>query len=329
METAPDGASAVAREAGAAENQPAAAGKTAEAPVDILAFGDLLLDRYIKLYIDRNSTEYPFENIKEIFAGNDIVMANLEGSFTDFAPRPLDPDNTSFTFTPELASMLKQTGFNLVNLANNHVQDFGRAGFEQSQNYLSENGIDYFGDYYNESGALIKEINGRKIAFVGYHSLDDPATESTIEKIKQARENADYVIVYTHWGAEYQNNFSKSQQEAGKKFIDAGADAVLGSHPHVIQPIEIYKNKPIFYSLGNFLFDQIFSNEVRHGLGVKITIEKDKTEFELIPTEMKNFQLVLPDDPTRTRILSTLSESSIANESVKAQISSGKFILSR
>jgi poly-gamma-glutamate synthesis protein (capsule biosynthesis protein) len=304
-------------------------GKEAQMPITILAFGDLLLDRYIKLYIDRNSPDYPFENLKEILAGNDIVLANLEGSFTDFAPRPLDPNNTSFTFDPALAAMLKRHHFNVLNLANNHVQDFGRAGFEQSQNYLSENGIDYFGDYYNESGALIKEINGRKIAFVGYHSLDDPATESTIEKIKQARENADYVIVYTHWGAEYQNNFSKSQQEAGKKFIDAGADAVLGSHPHVIQPIEIYKNKPIFYSLGNFLFDQIFSNEVRHGLGVKITIEKDKTEFELIPTEMKNFQLVLPDDPTRTRILSTLSESSIANESVKAQISSGKFILSR
>ncbi len=303
--------------------------KQEESPVEILAFGDLLLDRYIKLYIDRNTADYPFENIKEILPGNDIVLANLEGSFTDFAPRPLDPNNTSFTFDPALAAMLKRHHFNVLNLANNHVQDFGRAGFEQSQSYLAENGIDYFGDYYNENPTLIKEVNGKKIAFVGYHSLADPATEGTIEKIKQARKNADYIIVYTHWGAEYQNNFSKSQQEAGKKFIDAGADAVLGSHPHVIQPIEIYDNKPIFYSLGNFLFDQIFSFEVRHGLGVKITIGKDKMEFELIPTEMKNFQLILPDDPARTKILSTLSESSIADESVKAQIAAGKFTLSR
>ena len=303
--------------------------KQEESPVEISAFGDLLLDRYIKLYIDRNSPDYPFENLKEILAGNDIVLANLEGSFTDFAPRKLDPDNTSFTFDPKLAPRLKEKGFNILNLANNHVQDFGRAGFEQSQSYLAENGIDYFGDYYNESPGLMKKVNGKKIAFVGYHSLADPATGGTIDKIKQARENADYVIVYAHWGAEYQNNFSKGSQESGRQFIDAGADAVLGSHPHVIQPIEIYDNKPIFYSLGNFLFDQIFSFEVRHGLGVKITIEKDKTEFELIPTEMKNFQLVLSDEAARTRILSTLSESSIANESVKAQISSGKFILSR
>jgi len=156
--------------------------KQEKSPVEILAFGDLLLDRYIKLYIDRNSPEYPFENIKEVFAGNDIVLANLEGSFTDFAPRPLDPNNTSFTFDPKLAAMLKSSGFNLVNLANNHVRDFGRDGFAQSRAYLEQNSIGYFGDYYNESPALVKEASGRKIAFIGYHSLADPATAGTIEK---------------------------------------------------------------------------------------------------------------------------------------------------
>jgi len=328
METAPDGASAVAGKAPATENQPAGAGKTAEAPMEILAFGDLLLDRYIKLYIDRHGADYPFENIKEILAGNDIVLANLEGSFTDFAPRPLDPNNTSFTFDPELAAMLKRHRFNVVNLANNHVQDFGRDGFAQSQVCLKQNSIGYFGDYYNESPALVKEINGQKIAFVGYHSLADPATEGTIEKIKTARQEADFVIVYTHWGAEYQNNFSKSQQAAGREFIDAGADAVLGSHPHVIQPIEVYNNKPIFYSLGNFLFDQIFSFEVRHGLGVKITFASNKIEYEMIPTQMKNFQVVPPDEAAKTLILQNLSTKSVASDDIKAQISSGKFTLS-
>ncbi len=302
--------------------------KQEKSPVEILAFGDLLLDRYIKLYIDRNSPEYPFENIKEVFAGNDIVLANLEGSFTDFAPRPLDPNNTSFTFDPKLAAMLKSSGFNLVNLANNHVRDFGRDGFAQSRAYLEQNSIGYFGDYYNESPALVKEASGRKIAFIGYHSLADPATAGTIEKIKQARENADYVVVCAHWGAEYQNDFSKSQQAAGREFIDAGADAVLGSHPHVIQPIEIYKNKAIFYSLGNFLFDQIFSFEVRHGLGVKITLAPNGIGYELIPTQMKNFQVVPPDEAAKILILQNLSAKSVASDGIKAQISSGKFTLS-
>ncbi len=298
-------------------------------PITILAFGDLLLDRYIKLYIDRHGADYPFENIKEILAGNDVVLANLEGSFSDYKPRPLNPNNTSFTFDPALAAMLKRHHFNVVNLANNHVLDFGRAGFAQSQNYLTQNGIYYFGDYHNESGALIKEINGQKVAFIGYHSLDNPATESTIEKIKTARQEADFVIVYTHWGAEYQNNFSKSQQESGRQFIDAGADVVLGSHPHVIQPIEIYQNKAIFYSLGNFLFDQVFSFEVRHGLGVKIILAPDKVEYELIPTQMKNFQVVLPDEATKTLILQNLSAKSLAPDDITSQISSGKFTLDK
>ena len=301
--------------------------KQAPAPITILAFGDLLLDRYIRLYIDRHGADYPLENIKEVLAGNDIVLANLEGSFTDFSPRPLDPNNTSFTFDPALAPMLQSYGFNVLNLANNHTRDFGRAGFEQSQNYLAKNDIDYFGDYHNESGALIKEINGRKIAFVGYHSLDNPATEGTIEKIENVRGEADFVVVCAHWGAEYQNNFSKSQQDAGKKFIDAGADVVLGSHPHAIQPIEIYQNKPIFYSLGNFLFDQIFSFEVRHGLGVKITLGENKIEYELIPTAMKNFQVNLADDAAKQSILQTLSSKSIAADDILSQIAAGKFTL--
>lgn len=295
--------------------------------ITILAFGDLLLDRYIKREIDRNTPEYPFENIKSLLQGNDVVLANLEGSFTDFAPRPLDPNNTSFTFDPALAPMLAQSGFDVLNLANNHVRDFGRAGFEQSQKYLAQNGIDHFGDFDNEALALIKEVNGKKIALIGYHEFGDPATGGTIAKIKQVRESVDYIIVYTHWGAEYQNEFSEYQQQRARKFIDAGADAVLGSHPHVIQPIEIYENKPIFYSLGNFLFDQIFSFEVRHGLGVKITLGENKIEYELIPTAMKNFQTNLADEASKTLILQTLSQKSIAADDILSQIAAGKFTL--
>jgi len=96
----------------------------------------------------------------------------------------------------------------------------------------------------------------------------------------------------------------------------------------VIQPIEIYKNKAIFYSLGNFLFDQIFSFEVRHGLGVKITLAPNGIGYELIPTQMKNFQVVPPDEAAKILILQNLSAKSVASDGIKAQISSGKFTLS-
>ena len=251
----------------------------------------------------------------------------MEGSFTDFKPRKLDPNNTSFTFDPALAKALKDSGFNIVNLANNHVRDFGKDGFAQSRAYLDKAGIDYFGDFYNEGPALVKNINGLKIAFIGYNEFGDPAIAGTLAKIKDARGSADFVIVYAHWGAEYQTNFWPGSQVKGRQFIDAGADAVLGSHPHVVQPIEIYKGKPIFYSLGNFLFDQIFSDQVRHGLAVKLIFDKDKIEYDLYSTEMKNFQVSFSSEEKRGEVLSWIAQNSVASENMKAQTGVGKFII--
>lgn len=298
-------------------------------PVTVLAFGDLLLDRYIKREIDRRGANHPFENIKDFLSGNDLVLANLEGSFTDFKPRPLDPNNTSFTFEPALAKVLKDSGFNIVNLANNHVQDFGKDGFAQSRTYLDKAGIDHFGDFYNEGPALVKDINGLKIAFIGYNEFSDPAIAGTIAKIKEARKQADFVVVYAHWGAEYQTDFWPGSQVKGRQFIDAGADAILGSHPHVVQPIEVYNGKPIFYSLGNFVFDQIFSDEVRHGLAVKIILDKGKIEYDLHSTEMKNFQVSLSSEEKQGEVLSWLAKNSVVSGDMKAQIKAGKFIIAK
>jgi len=298
-----------------------------EAPITVLAFGDLLLDRYIKREIDRKGADYTFKNIKEFLTGNDLVLANLEGSFTDYKPRKLDPNNTSFTFDPKLVSVLAENKFNILNLANNHVQDFGKDGFKQSQAYLDSAGISHFGDFYNEGPAVIKEIRGIKIAFIGYNEFGDPSTKSTIKKIKENASQVDYTVVYTHWGAEYQTDFWPGCQEKGRQFIDAGADIVLGSHPHVVQPIEIYEGKPIFYSLGNFVFDQIFSPEVRHGLAVRMVFAKDGVEFSIDSTEMKNFQVNLASEEKNAEVLSWLAKKSIASEDVKSQIKTGKFIV--
>jgi len=298
-------------------------------PVVIMAFGDLLLDRYIKREIDRHTPDHPFENFKETLAGHDLVLANLEGSFTDYKPRPLNPNNTSFTFDPKLVEMVKSHGFNIFNLANNHVQDFGKQGFVQSQKYLDQAGIGYFGDFYNEGKFLLREINGIKIAFIGYNEFGDAAIASTLTNIKEARLLADYVIVYTHWGAEYQNNFWPGSQVKGRRFVDAGADIILGSHPHVVQPVEIYKNKPIFYSLGNFVFDQIFSFEVSHGLGVKISLDKEKMEFELVPTAMKNFQVNLASEEDAAKTLANMAKYSVCRQEIKDQIMVGKFTIGK
>jgi len=293
----------------------------------LLSFGDLLLDRYIKKAIDKNGPDYPFLNIKRFLAGSDLTLANLEGSFTDFRPRPLNPNNTSFTFDPKLAPMLKESGFNIVNLANNHVQDFGRAGSEQSRAYLDQAKIDHFGDFYNEGPAVVEEIRGIKIAFIGYSEFGDAAIAGTIAKIKDARSKADFVVAYAHWGIEYQTDFWIGSQEKGRQFIDAGADVVLGSHPHVIQPVEIYKGKPIFYSLGNFVFDQISTPEVIRGLAVGAVFGKDKIEYYLFPTQSRDFQVNLADGETRDIILNNIAKKSVASGDIKKQIIGGKIII--
>lgn len=298
-----------------------------ESPVTILAFGDVMLDRYVGNAIRNNSLEYPFEKIKDFLKGNDLVLTNLEGSFTDFQPKALQPNNLSFTFDPALVPILKNLGFATFNLANNHALNFGNTGFKQSQEYLKKNNLQYFGHpLNNENISLIQEVRGSKIGFVGYHELINLNFDKVLEEIKLIKPRVDLVIVYTHWGLEYKTNFSSAQQKQAHQIIDAGADVILGSHPHVIQPIEIYNNKIIFYSFGNFIFDQTFSQKTQEGLGVKIVFDKSTStlEYYLFPTQIKNLQVHLPDKTKHDNMVLELANNSPVSEAVKQEIISGK-----
>lgn len=289
--------------------------------VTLLAFGDLMLDRYVKKIIDKNGKDYPFQNIKRVLIGNDLVLANLEGSFTDFQPKSLNPNNTNFTFDPNLIPALKKIGFNIFNLANNHSLDYGEKGFTQSQTYLKNTNIDYFGSPLNNNNlSIIKNIRGIKIGFIGYNEFNNSDFNKILGEIKKIKQEANFVVVYAHWGMEYQTTFSKTQQEKAHQFIDAGADVVLGSHPHVVQPIEVYKNKVIFYSLGNFLFDQTFSQKTQQGLGVGIIFDKTQTDYYLLPIENKGLQVNLLDKEKAGIILIELANQSLVSENIKKQI---------
>lgn len=295
--------------------------------VTLLAFGDLMLDRYVRKSIEKNGQDYPFLGIKDLLASSDLVLANLEGSFTDFPPKPLHPNNMVFTFDPKMTLVLKRLGFNLLNLANNHTLNFGQEGLSQSKGYLKESGINYFGDPQNQQEiSLVKQLKGIKIGFVGYHDLD--SDNSILEEIQKLKREIDFVIVYAHWGKEYQTVFSKFQQRQAQRLIDSGADVVFGSHPHVIQPMEVYKNKPIFYSLGNFLFDQTFSQKTQQGLGVKLILGQSQIVYFLSPTRIKNIQVNLLEGKEREIILRELSSRSQVTENIRKQILEGKIIFS-
>lgn len=295
-----------------------------EPQLTLLTVGDLMLDRYISQAIQQKGSDYPFERIERTFQGNDIVLANLEGCFTDAAPKALHPNNTTFTFDPALIPTLTRLGLNLVSLANNHSRDFGTTGVQQCKTYLEKNRLTSFGDSLNtENISIVKNIRGLNIGFIGTHELNHSGSENILDEIKRLDAQTDALIVFPHWGNEYQPHFSSAQQERAHRFIDAGADFVLGHHPHVIQPIEIYNNKPIIYSMGNFLFDQTFSEATQQGLAVGAVIRKNSLDLHLFPLETRNLQVQLTSQEKRAMVLLTLAEDSDVSKQNKQQILNG------
>jgi len=141
---------------------------------------------------------------------------------------------------------------------------------------LSESFVDYFGAPGGEKTAL-KNISGLNIAFINYNEFLNSDIKSeqnaTVDEIIKIRKKADIVIVFCHWGAEYVGP-DEAMKELGHRFIDNGADLVIGGHSHIVGSVEEYKEKRIYYSLGNFIFDQHFNENVRRGLGVEVEINK-------------------------------------------------------
>lgn len=293
--------------------------------VTLLVFGDLMLDGSVRQLVEENGINYPFINIERFLGGNDFVLVNLEGSFIDFHLKSITLDKISFAFESSSVPALKRLGFNIFNLANNHTFDFGKIGLTQSKKHLENSGFDFFGDSLNDTNiSTVKEIRKTKVGFVGYNEFSGIGFEKVITEIKNIRNEADFVVVYAHWGGEYQENFSKSQQEKAYQLIDAGADVILGSHPHSIQPMEVYKNKLIFYSLGNFLFDQVYSLEAQQGLGIGVVFDKPDVEYNLFPIETRNYQIYLMNKEKADSILDELASDSPVSQEIKNQIMQGK-----
>jgi poly-gamma-glutamate synthesis protein (capsule biosynthesis protein) len=126
-------------------------------------------------------------------------------------------------------------------------------------------------------------VNDICIGVIGWHEFSYKNDEFVLSKIQEMRSSVDYLVIYPHWGTEYATSPNKKQIQLAHSWIDAGADAIVGHHPHVVQTVEIYKDKYIFYSLGNFIFDQYFSFNTTHGIGVSAEVYKDKVEYKVLP----------------------------------------------
>lgn len=303
-----------------------------ENPVTILSFGDMMLDRNVRVNIKNNTTSYPFLNIKDFLSGHDIVVANLEGVFTNFKSVTAGVINgpLSFTFDPKIIPTLKEFNFNLFSVANNHSLNFGRVELDKSNKLLEKEGMNWFGDPSNKNlNSFTTTIRGEKVTFIGYHQFANQGLDLVINEITLAKENNSFVIIYPHWGEEYLKSITSGQVKMAHQFIDAGADLVLGSHPHVIEPIEIYNGKAIFYSLGNFIFDQASTGPTSEGLSVLVSISKDEVKYNIYPFDIKKTQASLMIKENSDALLDTLSVKSIADESIKNGIKVGEFKLKK
>lgn len=309
-----------------------------------LFFGDLMLDRHVGEKIKSKGLPFLFSELDKagVFKGCDFVSANLEGAVTDNGAH-YKPDNAyDFAFKPDLINELKKYNFSYFSNANNHLADQGRNGIMETEKNLAKMGFIFSGCQDSETGACSATttvINGKKIGLISfsqvYRSLN---REKILDIVRNIASTSDITIVNIHWGIEYEHNFSKTQQELGRGLVDAGADMVIGHHPHVVQGVEIYKNKPIFFSLGNFIFDQYFSADTQEELGISINWEANKSpqpplqkgavmEIGLLPMRSKGSQPYLLTGAEKEAFLKKFVSWSNVDNEIKKQVEKGNLIL--
>ena len=289
--------------------------------VSIMFVGDLMLDRHVREWMSSSGPEYPFARLGTITgaAPPDLLVGNLEGAISIRRPPEKSID---FAFDASVAPLLRKNGFGAFSLANNHSLDQGFPGYEDTKKRLADAGLSYFGHQVKDDlPATIREAKGRRVALFGYNITDNPLEEKVAAKaIKDARGSADLVMVMMHWGTEYDLKQNSAQSALAHRLIDYGADAVIGAHPHVVQGLEIYKSKPIIYSLGNFIFDQYFSDDTQQGIAVAFTFG-NKTTLTVIPVAIVQSQpRRMEGEPARKFLTALLGRSVISKDILSGSV---------
>jgi poly-gamma-glutamate synthesis protein (capsule biosynthesis protein) len=256
-------------------------------PVKVIFGGDMMYDRHIRLRTQEHGLEWPLQALAPLFHTANAVIVNGEGPITTFSSKSVGSavgshDNFIFTFPIGVAQTWQSQGVTHVNLGNNHILNFGQEGLQQTWTYLNESGIAAFGytgqqrDVATQPRTQTLAFPGLRIALVNYNQFVAGGEKAVFADIAAVRPTHDVVIVYTHWGDEYAQVIRPPIRDLAHRMIDAGADLIVGSHPHVVQPVETYNGKQIYYSLGNLVFDQYFQKETQEGLLLEIQLEGGK-----------------------------------------------------
>ncbi|MCM1261246.1 MAG: CapA family protein [Butyrivibrio sp.] len=254
----------------------------------------------------------------------DIMMLNNE---FPYSKRGTPTEDKKFTFraNPTYVSYLSELGVDIVSLANNHAYDYGEEAFLDTMYTLKDAGIPYVGagaDAEEAEKPVYYIINDMKIAFIcatQIEKADYPDTkgaeadspgvfrcwdgERLLQVVAEAKENSDFVIVYVHWGTENQEEIDWAQEKQASELATAGADIIIGSHPHILQKIDVINGVPVVYSLGNFWFN---SKAIDTGM-VRITVSRDGLEsLRFIPCLQSDYRTSLVDGEEKERILNVM-----------------------
>jgi len=291
----------------------------------VLFVGDIMLDRNVAGRTKASGDpEYPFKKLPpQWFNSFDYAVGNLEGVVTDKRRAP--EKSIDFQFDPSVVDLLKQQGIDAVSQANNHALDQGSAGYADSVRRLHEGGFLVFGHQVEDGSIAMATttVNGIRLAFLGFNTTDNPVDRAAAaEDIRQARSQADKVIVFMHWGIEYQNHPEPASIELAHWFIDQGVDIVIGGHPHWSRGVSSYKGHPIVWSLGNFIFDQDFSTETQNGLTIVLDLNSASTSIELMPVSIIQSQPMLLEGDAKFRRLDYLA--GLSDPDLRAQVRAGK-----
>ncbi|MDF2672021.1 MAG: hypothetical protein K0R09_286 [Clostridiales bacterium] len=275
----------------------------------IISFtGDILLDRDVRKKILQEGKEYPYEYAKDILNKSDIVYGNLECPLLNEGTPTIKRRELIFKGDESNSIVLKEAGYSILNLANNHAMDYGSDGLLNTINVLKDSSIKWLGggtDNESSHKPVFISKNGIKVGFLGYSIfppegyvyLEDKPDIARYSKrltpvdIKKAKSQCDFLVVTFHWGKEFSYYPSDLQRSAAHLAINSGCDMVIGHHPHVLQGIENYRGKSIFYSLGNFIFDKQVPPGTDESIILNIRIDRNGVvDSEIIPVRIKNCQ---------------------------------------
>ncbi|HEC23126.1 MAG TPA: CapA family protein [Chloroflexi bacterium] len=256
----------------------------------VIIVGDVMLGRMVNIgSLEREDFTWPFRGTGEALRAADLTLGNLESPIAEDCPP--NEVSTLFCADPRAVEGLAWAGFDGLSLANNHSHDRGDEGFEQTVALLEEAGIAAF---YDQT-VMVVEIRGVRIGVMGFMDVDRLLdVEAALAATGEMAGQVDVLIGIMHWGYEYVAYHNWRQEVVGRALIDAGMDVVAGAHPHQVQEIEEYNGGVIFYSLGNFVFDQMWSSGTRQGHIARLTflIQEDGEvglTYEIIPITIHDF----------------------------------------